>query len=113
MKVSKNTLQLSYTIEANHFFLTRNDRNTYFASFPAELYAGVMCAIGGDPLTTPDDAEVWEAEMYNGVNWTLQTIDQSFSLVVTEDGINAITYVGKQQGYYQRRQGRPRLTVSR
>lgn len=101
MKVSKNTLQLSYTIEANHFFLTRNDRNTYFASFPAELYAGVMCAIGGDPLTTPDDAEVWEAEMYNGVNWTLQTIDQSFSLVVTEDGINAITYVGKQQGYYQ------------
>lgn len=101
MKVSKNTLQLSYSIAESHFFLTRNDRNSYFASYPAELVAGVMCAIGGDPQTTASDAEVWEAEMYNGANWTLQTIDQSFSLVVTEDGLNAITYIGKNEGFYK------------
>jgi len=90
MKVSRNTLEQSYNVPDSNFFATRSDRNRYFESYPSLLTTGVYCAIGGDPASTDYTLEVWDLEMYNGVNWTLQSVDPNYSLVITEDGLNAL-----------------------
>lgn len=90
MKVSRNTLSQSYSVPDNNFFATRSDRNRYFESYPSLLVTGTYCAIGGDPQSTDYSVESWELEMYNGANWTLQSVDPNYSLVITEDGLNAL-----------------------
>lgn len=104
MKVSKYVLVNSYGVTdgtngtPNHFFATRDDRNNYFEVATEELISGVCCAIGGDPTSLDINAEVWELEKYNGVNWVLESVDPNYSLIITEEGLDAITKV--QQGLY-------------
>lgn len=104
MKVSKYVLVNSYGVTdgtngtPNHFFATRDDRNNYFEVATDELISGVCCAIGGDPTSPDINAEVWELEKYNGANWVLESVDPNYSLVITEEGLNAITKV--QEGVY-------------
>ena len=104
MKVSKYVLVNSYGVTdgtngtPNHFFETRDDRNNYFEGNPDELITGTCCAVGGDPLSQDINAEVWEMEKYNGVNWVLESIDPNYSLIITEEGLNAITRI--KEGVY-------------
>jgi len=100
MKVSRNTLQNSYNVNENYFFADRTARNQYFDSHPSEAISGTYCAIGGDPTSTDYEADVWQLELFNGANWVLQTVDPNYSLVITEDGINAITRVAKDYANY-------------
>lgn len=100
MKVSRNTLQNSYNVNENYFFTDRTARNQYFDSHPSEAISGTYCAIGGDPTSTDYEADVWQLELFNGANWVLQTVDPNYSLVITEDGINAITRVAKDYANY-------------
>ena len=99
MKVSKYVLVNSYGVTdgtdgtPNHFFETRDQRNDHFESYPTELVPGVCCAIGADPATVRDDEEVWELEKYNGANWVLESVDPNYSLVITEEGLDAITKI--------------------
>lgn len=94
MKVSKYVLINSYGVTLNHFFETRNDRNTYFANYPAELSeTGLLCAIGADVATVGENDEVWDLERYNGTNWTVQSVDPNYSLVITSDGIEALSNI--------------------
>lgn len=103
MKVSKYVLVNSYGVTdgtngtPNHFFETRDDRNNHFENYPSELLAGVCCAIGGT-ATTGMTEEVWELEKYNGANWVLESVDPNYALVITEEGLNAITKV--KEGIY-------------
>ena len=105
MKVSKYVLVNSYGVTdgtngtPNHFFANRDDRNNHFEDYPQELTYGVCCAVGADPATTGDQEEVWDLEKYNGINWVLQSVDPNYSLIITEDGLRAITKVN--EGIYQ------------
>ena len=84
MKVSKYVLINSYGVTAEHFFETRNDRNTYFANNPSELsQIGLLCAIGAKFDEVGDNDEVWDLERYNGANWVIQSVDPNYSLVIT------------------------------
>lgn len=99
MKVSKYVLINSYGVTLNHFFETRNDRNTYFANYPQELAeAGVLCAIGANVATVDENDEVWDLERYNGVNWTVQSVDPNYSLVITSEGMEALINI--KEGIY-------------
>ena len=97
MKVSYNTL-LSYNVEDSHFFENRDKRNSYFVQNPQELTPGVLCAIGAVLADTDPNADVWTLEIYNGANWQLRDVDPNYSLVVTNEGLKAITYI--KQGHY-------------
>ena len=92
MKVSKYVLINSYGVTTNHFFETRNDRNTYFANNPSELsQTGLLCAIGAKFNEVSDNDEVWDLERYNGANWVVQSVDPNYSLVITSEGIEALS----------------------
>lgn len=94
MKVSKYVLINSYGVTLNHFFETRNDRNTYFANYPDQLSeVGLLCAIGANVDLVDDNDEVWDLERYNGTNWTVQSVDPNYSLVITSDGIEALSNI--------------------
>lgn len=89
MKVTRESLT-SYNINPAYFFQTRKDRNAYFDANDSALYPGLYCAIGGDPTSTDYTLPVWEMEVYNGTNWTLQTLDPNYSLIVTNEGLAAL-----------------------
>lgn len=94
MKVSKYVLINSYGVTANHFFETRNDRNTYFANNPTELsQIGLLCAIGAVYEEVGDNDEVWDLERYNGANWVIQSVDPNYSLVITSEGLEALSNI--------------------
>lgn len=89
MKVSKNSLA-SYSIPEDFWFRDRIERDQYFINHTGLLEPGIFCAVGGTPQDS-DDALVWELELYNGTNWTVQNTDPNYLLVITNDGLRAIT----------------------
>lgn len=87
-KVSK--LQLaSYEIPDNYFFPTRQDRNSALPN-PSE---GTYCAVANNPNVPMDDEQTanWYLEYFNGANWTLVSISDDYALIVTNDGLKALT----------------------
>lgn len=88
MRVSRYALQ-SYNIPDDYYFLTRSERDGYFQG--KNIDKGTMCAIGGDKTSTDWSSTVWEADQYNGSNWATLDLSQNFALVVTNDGIAALT----------------------
>lgn len=91
MKVSRNQLA-NYSLDSDKFFPTRIDRNNYWNNGLPET--GTYCAVAEDPNVPMDDMTTpyWYLEQFNGVNWTLVSIDDSFALVVTNEGLKALTY---------------------
>ena len=94
MLVSRNSLQSYPQLQGAdnpNFFTTRTERNNYYSL--DTLVAGQYCAIGGNPNSEDWTVPEWEVEQYNGVNWTLITIDPNYALVITNDGLKALTDV--------------------
>lgn len=83
---------ISYNIPENFWFSRSTgasnpsdpSRDEYFISYPNELKAGIYCAVG-------NDANGWELQQYNGYNWEVIEPDESYKLVVTSAGLEAIT----------------------
>lgn len=82
MLVSKDQLQ-NYKIADDLWFATRTDRDQFFITYPDRLTYGLYCAIG-------NDESGWEVEQFNGYNWALASIDDSYTLVITNDGLKAL-----------------------
>ena len=102
MKVSKNLLTTSYNVPESHFFATREERNTYFMTNSYGDYA--LCAInstGESVENTDPDAAVWDLELFNGINWVLQSVDTNYAMVITNEGLKALAYVNESQGGYK------------
>lgn len=100
MKASKSLLIQSYKVPENHFFATRTDRDTFFITNVRET--GDLCAISSTGSMEQDvNAQVWDLEVFNGANWVLQTIDDNYSLVITNEGLRALTYVNENAGGYR------------
>lgn len=87
-KVSKRQLA-SYSIPNNYFFPTRQDRNNSLPN-PDE---GTYCAVANNPNVPLDDEETayWYLEYFNGSNWTVVSISDDYALIVTNNGIKALT----------------------
>lgn len=63
-------------------------RDAFFNANPDRLITATYCAIG-------NDTDGWELEMYNGVNWVVVTPDTSYSLIITNGGLAALTNIKK------------------
>ncbi len=97
MLVSRLSLQSYPKLAGNNnprFFLTRDERNMYFT--PDTTETGEMCAIGGNPtLYGADSTEaLWTVEQYNGENWVVVPMDPNFALIITNDGLRAVSRAG-------------------
>ena len=88
MKVSRYALQ-SYNIPDDYFFASRTERDSYFLG--KNIDKGTMCAIGGDKNSADWSSGVWEADQYNGSNWATLDLSQNFALIVTNEGLKALT----------------------
>lgn len=101
MLVSKNNLS-SYPITEDRYFLSRWERDSFFNG--SSITPGTYCAVADNiefPADYDNDTPWWNLEQYNGVNWTLVSIDaDSFALFVTNEGLRALTYVEPgEEGY--------------
>lgn len=90
MKVSRTALA-NYNIAASHWFATNSDRDLYFIQTPDELIAGVYCAVGGDPESTDVTSNVWQLQQYNGNSWILTAINENYALIITNNGLKAVS----------------------
>lgn len=83
---------VQYDISADLFFSRRTgdgepvSRDNFFVMNVARLKPGLFCAIGSD-------ANGWELEQYNGVNWKTIDPDPNYSLIITTAGLAALTDV--------------------
>lgn len=97
--IVKRSQLVQYSIPAEYFFAIRSGsdnytditasdycRDAYFNHNSARLETSIYCAIG-------NDTDGWELEMYNGVNWVVVTPDTSYSLIITNDGLAALTNI--------------------
>lgn len=97
MLVARDQL-ISYDIAEDLFFARRYgsgdpiSRDQFFLLNPMRLTDGLYCAIG-------NDVDGWELEQFNSANWNTVLPDPRYSLIITNDGLNALTYV--LQGGYQ------------
>lgn len=85
MRVSREQLS-SYNLNENLFFSRRygnveGSREYYFMRNSAELVRGVYCAVG-------NDVDGWELEQFNGMNWMIIIPDTSYTLIITNEGLN-------------------------
>ena len=87
-KVSKQQLA-SYGIPDNYFFPTRQDRD---GALPNPSL-GTYCAVANDANVKLDDTETayWYLECFNGANWTIVSISEDYALIITNEGLKALT----------------------
>ena len=91
MKVARSKL-VQYSIAPDLWFARRVgdgspiSRDAFFNANPGRLIPSMYCAIG-------NDIDGWELEMYNGVNWVVVTPDTSYSLIITNNGLAALTNI--------------------
>ena len=83
--------QLStYGIPTDFWFSRRTgsgdpiSRDQYFINYPSKLQTGGYCAIG-------NNEDGWELEQYNGINWVVYAPDETYRLVITSEGLKALT----------------------
>lgn len=92
MQVSRYTLQSWPTLEGENnpnYFANRTARNEYFISVVPTK--GQYTAVGGDPDSSNWSDEVWEVDRFDGENWITVELDKNFALVITNEGILALT----------------------
>lgn len=89
MLVTRDKLT-SYNIAEDCYFTRRTgsglpiSRDQYYIDNPSKLVVAGYCAIGNDEAG-------WQLEQYNGVNWVEVEADTSYSLVITNAGLAAMT----------------------
>jgi len=99
MSVSRNALQSWPDLQSDNnplagvdnerYFKTRDERNAFYAN--KNISAGYLTAVGGDPKDSDWDKGVWDVDEWNGANWHEVNLDQNFALIVTNEGIKALT----------------------
>ena len=57
-----------------------------FNQYPSKEVAGVYCAVG-------NDTEGWQLQQYNGNEWTDINVDADYNLIITTEGLSALTNV--------------------
>ena len=100
MLVDRSKL-VQYSIASDLWFSRRSgegnpiSRNEFFNRNPARLTTALYCAIGSD-------AAGWELEMFNGVNWVVITPDTTYTLIITNNGLKALSNIkrGGMQLYF-------------
>lgn len=91
MLVDRSQL-VQYDIAEDLYFSRRTgegepvSRDQFFVLNTARLKPGLFCAIG-------NDANGWELEQFNGVNWHTVEPDPNYSLIITNAGLAALTNV--------------------
>lgn len=92
MRVSRYTLQSWPTLEGednpNYFENRRKRDEAYAQTVPTK---GKYTAVGGDPNSSNWTDEVWEVDRFDGENWATVELDKNFALVITNEGILALT----------------------
>lgn len=89
MLVTRDKLT-AYAIDEECYFARRTgsgspvSRDQYFITYPAKLVPSAYCAIGNDD-------EGWQLEQFNGVNWTEVNASTNYSLIITNEGLAALT----------------------
>ena len=91
MFVTKEQL-ISYNIPQDFWFSRANgysdpsdpSRDEYFINNPEKLQAGIYCAVG-------NDTNGWELQQFDGENWKIIEPDESYKLVITSEGLRAVT----------------------
>lgn len=92
MLVSRNALQSWPNLKGEnnpYYFATRQARDQYFITTAA--VKNLYTAIGGDPLSADWAEEVWEVDKFDGHNWATVSLDKNFALIITNEGILALT----------------------
>lgn len=82
MLVSRDQLS-GYAIPEDLWFNDRIERDQFFINYPDRLTYGLYCAIG-------NDENGWELEQFDGYNWAVASIDSSYTLIITNDGLKAL-----------------------
>ena len=97
MKVSKISA-LNYITQSDYFFPTRADRNNAFLG--DDIPSGTTIAVAGEANVdmTDETSALWSIEKFNGANWVLESLDSNYSLVITDEGLAALSAV--QEGKY-------------
>lgn len=93
MLVSRNALQSYPSLAGPNnplYFSDRNSRNAYFNNI-SSITTGQLCAVGGNPASDDWEEPSWQAELYNGTNWEVVGLDSNFALIVTNEGIKALS----------------------
>lgn len=91
MLVSKETIRKTYHVA--HWFSRRSglgepiSRDAYYNEHASELTSGVFTAIGNE------EEDLWELEQFNGYNWIVVIPDDTYRLVITNEGLKAVTNV--------------------
>ena len=95
MLVSRNALQSYPSLRGENcpnYFRDRSERDRYFENATASIPEYVAIAANGeDPATTDWALEVWQVEYFNGINWIAVNLSKNFALLVTNEGIKALT----------------------
>lgn len=93
MLVSRNQL-IQYDIADDLFFARRTgdgdpiSRDQFFIKNSDRLQPGIFDAIG-------NDISGWELEQYNGINWKVIEPDPTYSLIITTNGLKALTNINR------------------
>lgn len=91
-------LSAPYNVPEDLFFERRYgagepiSRDQFFITNTSRLVDGAYCAIG-------NDVDGWELEQFDSNNWNTVLVDPNYALVITNEGLRALTYV--LQGGYQ------------
>ena len=92
MLVSRNALQSWPNLQGEnnpYYFITRVARDQYFSGTTPTK--NLYVAIGGDPNSTDWSEETWEVDKFDGNNWATVELDKNFALIITNEGILALT----------------------
>lgn len=92
MLVSRNALQSWPNLKGEnnpYYFTTRTARDQYFTT--TSPTKNLYTAIGGDPTSADWAEEVWEVDKFDGHNWATVSLDKNFALIITNEGIMALT----------------------
>lgn len=92
MKISQALIE-AHSMSVAHYFRSMNELYQYYINNSLELVEGIYCAVGDvesvESVGYYDS--VWTLELYDGQNWLEVIPDTDYSLVITNDGLAALT----------------------
>lgn len=95
MATSRYTLQKYPTLagdDTTYYFSSRAKRDEYFLTATPTINQLTAINTKGLSAENTDWGDpVWEVDVYNGTNWYQMEVDPDFALVITNDGLRALT----------------------
>ena len=95
MAASRYTLQKYPTLagdDTTYYFSSRAKRDEYFLTATPTINQLTAINTKGLSAENTDWGDpVWEVDVYNGTNWYQMEVDPDFALVITNDGLRALT----------------------